>query len=71
MVKRPTIQQPRGVVHFTGDMSSDGYFLHRIEHSVVVSAIFGHLQVRNSAFLFDKGLRPQVLYSKVGGIVPG
>ena len=22
-------------------------------------------------FFFDKGLRPQVLYSKVGGIVPG
>ena len=28
-------------------------------------------QVHNSAFLFDKGLWPQVLYSKVGGIVPG
>ena len=41
MVKRPTIQQPRGAVHFAGVMSSDGYFLHRIEHSVVVSAIFG------------------------------
>ena len=41
MVKRPTIQQPRGVVHFAGDMSSEGYSLHRIEHSVVVSAIFG------------------------------
>ena len=41
MVKRPTIQQPTGAVHFAGGMSSDGYFLHRIEHSVVVSAIFG------------------------------
>ena len=41
MVKRPTIQQPRGAVHFAGGMSSDGYFLHRIEHSVVISAIFG------------------------------
>ena len=30
-----------------------------------------HLQVHNIAFLFGKGLRPQVLYSKVGGIVPG
>ena len=41
MVKRPTIQQPTGAVHFAGGMSSDGYFLHRIEHSVVVSVIFG------------------------------
>ena len=41
MVKRLTIQQPRGAIHFAGGMSSDGYFLHRIEHSVVVSAIFG------------------------------
>ena len=41
MVKCPTIQQPTGAVHFAGGMSSDGYFLHRIEHSVVVSAIFG------------------------------
>ena len=41
MVKRPTIQQPRGAVHFAGDMCSDGYFLHRIEHSVVVSVISG------------------------------
>ena len=41
MVKRPTIQQPTGVVHFAGGMFSDGYFLHRIEHSVVISAIFG------------------------------
>ena len=41
MVKRPTIQQPRGAVHFAGGMSSDSYFLHRIEHSVVISAIFG------------------------------
>ena len=41
MVKRPTIQQPRGAVHFTGDMFSDGYFLHRIEHSVIISASFG------------------------------
>ena len=32
---------------------------------------FDHSQVHNSAFLFDKGLRPQVLYSKVGGIVSG
>ena len=30
-----------------------------------------HLQVHNSALLFDKGLGSQVLYSKVGGIVPG
>ena len=30
-----------------------------------------HSQVHNSAFLFDKGLWPQVLYSKVGGIVLG
>ena len=30
-----------------------------------------HSQIRNSALLFDKGLGPQVLYSKVGGIVPG
>ena len=30
-----------------------------------------HSQVHNNAFLFDKGLWPQVLYSKVGGIVPG
>ena len=41
MVKRPTIQQPGGAVHFAGCMSSDGYFLHRIEYSVVISAIFG------------------------------
>ena len=41
MVKRPIIQQPGGVVHSAGGMSSDGYFLHRIEHSVVISAIFG------------------------------
>ena len=30
-----------------------------------------HSQIHNSTFLFDKGLWPQVLYSKVGGIVPG
>ena len=30
-----------------------------------------HLQIHNSALLFDKGLGPQVLYSKVGGIVSG
>ena len=30
-----------------------------------------HLQIHNNALLFDKGLGPQVLYSKVGGIVPG
>ena len=30
-----------------------------------------HLQIHNSAFLFDKGLWPQVLYSKVSGIVLG
>ena len=30
-----------------------------------------HSQVYNSAFLFDEGLWPQVLCSKVGGIVPG
>ena len=30
-----------------------------------------HLQIRKSVILFDKGLGPQVLYSKVGGIVPG
>ena len=30
-----------------------------------------HLQIHNSALLFDKGLGPQVLYSKVGGIVLG
>ena len=30
-----------------------------------------HLQIHNSAFFFDKGLGPQVLYSKVGGIMPG
>ena len=30
-----------------------------------------HLQIHNSALLFDKRLGPQVLYSKVGGIVPG
>ena len=30
-----------------------------------------HLQIRKSALLFDKGLGPQVLHSKVGGIVPG
>ena len=41
MVKRPTIQKPRGAVHFAGGMSSNGYFLHCIEHSVVISAIFG------------------------------
>ena len=41
MVKRPTIQQPRGAVHFAGDMSSDGYFLNCIEHSVIISASFG------------------------------
>ena len=41
MVKRPTIQQLRGAVHFAGGISSNGYFLHRIEHSVVISAIFG------------------------------
>ena len=41
MVKCPTIQQPTGAVHFAGGMSSDGYFLHRIEHSVVISATFG------------------------------
>ena len=29
------------------------------------------LQIRKSALLFYKGLGPQVLYSKVGGIVPG
>ena len=41
MVKRPTIQQPSGAVHFVGDMSSDGYFLHRIEHSVIILDSFG------------------------------
>ena len=30
-----------------------------------------HLQIRNSALLFDKGLESQVLYSKVSDIVPG
>ena len=41
MVKRPIIQQHREAVHFMGDMSSDGYFLNRIEHSVIISASFG------------------------------
>ena len=40
MVKRPTIQQPGGAVHFASCMSSNDYFLHRTEHSVVISAIF-------------------------------
>ena len=97
-------------------MSSDGHFLHRIAHSIIISASFGvsivfhgsallcqttllklwwylflskhfgpkchwfkcyiicaeqPLQIPNSALLFDKGLGPQVLYSKVGGIVLG
>ena len=30
-----------------------------------------YLQIRKNAFLFDKGLRTQVLYSKVGSIVLG
>ena len=30
-----------------------------------------HLQIHNNALFFDKGLGPQVLYSKVGSIVPG
>ena len=30
-----------------------------------------YLQIRKNALLFDKGLRPQVLCSKVGGIEPG
>ena len=30
-----------------------------------------HLQIHNNAIFFGKGLGPQVLYSKVGGIVPG
>ena len=30
-----------------------------------------HSQIHNNAFFFGKGLWPQVLYSKVGGIVPG
>ena len=30
-----------------------------------------HLQIHNSALLFDKGLGPQILCSEVGGIVPG
>ena len=29
------------------------------------------MQIRKDAFFFDKGLGPQVLYSKVGDIVPG
>ena len=42
MVKRSTTtQQPEGAVHFVGYMSSDDYFLHRTEHSVVISAILG------------------------------
>ena len=41
MVKCTTIQQPKGAVHFVGDMSSDGYFLHRIGNSVIISASFG------------------------------
>ena len=41
MVKRPTIQQPGGAVHFSRCMSSDGYFLHRTEHSVAILAISG------------------------------
>ena len=41
MVKCLTTQQPKGAVHFAGDMSSNGYFLHRIEHSVVISTSFG------------------------------
>ena len=30
-----------------------------------------HLQIHNNALLFDKGLGPQVSYSKVGDIVLG
>ena len=29
------------------------------------------MQIHKDGFFFDKGLGPQVLYSKVGGIVPG
>ena len=29
-----------------------------------------HLQIHNNALFFDKGLGPQVLYFKVGSIVP-
>ena len=54
MVKRPIIQQPRGAVHFAGDMSSDGYFLHRVEHSVIISASFG----------------VSIVFSQVGIVVP-
>ena len=41
MVKHPTTQQLGGAVHFVGYVSSDDYFLHRTEHSVVTSAILG------------------------------
>ena len=40
-MKRPTFQQPTRAVPLAGGMSPEGYFLHRIEHLVVVSAIFG------------------------------
>ena len=30
-----------------------------------------HLQIRKDTFFFDKGVGPHVLWSKIGGIVPG
>ena len=38
MAKRPNDRQPKEAVHPEGNMSSDNYFLHLIEHLVPITA---------------------------------
>ena len=40
MAKRPNGRQPKEAVHPEGNMSSDNYFLHLIEHLVPITANF-------------------------------
>ena len=40
MAGRSAIRQPEGLFIFAGDMPSDSYFLHHVEHPVLISVLF-------------------------------
>ena len=40
MAEQPNDRQPKEAVHPVGNMSSDNYFLHLIEHLVPITANF-------------------------------